>query len=169
MEESFDKKLTDVMNNAALALMISIGHRTGLFDVMSKESWSSSEVISKKVSLNERYVREWMGAMVTSDIVEYNADNKTYFLPKEKAELLTREGSFNFAASMQFIPSLAQVEDEIITCFENGGGVPYESYTRFHQIMAEESNQTVVSELIGGILPIVPGLLENLRKRHQSS
>ena len=78
--------------------------------------------------------------MVTSEIVDYDFENKLYSLPSEKAELLTRNGSFNFAASLQFIPSLGQVEDEIIPCFENGGGVPYESYTRFHDIMAEESN-----------------------------
>jgi len=63
---------------------------------------------------------------------------------------------------MQFIPVMARVEDEIIHCFENGGGVPYESYHRFHDVMAEESNQTVIAELIDGILPIVLGVTDKL-------
>ena len=36
---------------------------------------------------------------------------------------LTRASdSYNFAASMQWIPILAQVEDDIVNCFERGGG-----------------------------------------------
>jgi len=163
MDKSFNQTMMDVMNNAALALMISVGHRTKLFDIMAKLPPSSSKDIAKKASLNERYVREWLGALVTSDVVDYDAKNRLYSLPEEKADLLTRNGSFNFAASIQFIPSMGQVEDEIIPCFENGGGVPYESYTRFHEIMAEESNQTVVAELIDSILPIVSGLTEKLK------
>ena len=162
MDDSFTQKMMDVMNNSALALMISVGHRTKLFDVMAESPQLSSNDIAKKASLNERYVREWLGTMVTSEIVDYDSENKVYSLPSEKADLLTRNGSFNFAASMQFIPSLGQVEDEIIPCFENGGGVPYESYTRFHDIMAEESNQTTVAQIIDTILPIVSGLPEKL-------
>ena len=162
MNDSFTQKMMDVMNNSALALMISLGHRTKLFDIMSDSAELSSHEIAQKASLNERYVREWLGTMVTSDIVNYDAEKKLYSLPSEKGDLLTRDGSFNFAASMQFIPSLAQVEDQIIPCFENGGGVPYESFTRFHEIMAEESNQTTVSQIINKILPIISGLPEKL-------
>lgn len=87
-----------------------------------------------------------------------------YSLSKEKADFLTRNGSFNFATSMQFIPVMAQVDDKIINCFENGGGVPYESYHRFHDVIAEESNQTVLAELIDGILPIVSGAIDKLHQ-----
>lgn len=50
------------MNNSALALMISVRHRTKLFDIMA-ELQSSSNDISKNTSFNKRYVREWIGAM----------------------------------------------------------------------------------------------------------
>lgn len=57
---SFDEELQDIMNKSALALMLSIGHRTHLFDVMAKFSPSSSDDIAVKANLNERYVREWI-------------------------------------------------------------------------------------------------------------
>lgn len=161
---SFENQMLDVMNKSALALMLSIGHRTGLFDVMSQIPPSTSRTIAKKANLNERYVREWLGAMVTSKIADYDPKNKTFSLTKEKADFLTKNGSYNFASSMQWIPALAQVENQIITCFKNGGGVPYESYDRFHDVMAEESNQTVLAGLIDGILPLIPGLVERLKK-----
>lgn len=162
MSDTFEKRMLNVMNEASLALMLSVGHRAGLFESISKLPPSTSTQIAAASGLNERYVREWLGAMVTSKIIDYEPGAKTYWLPKEKAEFLTKSGTYNFASSMQFIPVLAYVEDHIVRCFENGGGVPYESFNRFHDVMAEESEQTVLSALIDRILPIIPGLGERI-------
>ncbi|MCK5571630.1 MAG: class I SAM-dependent methyltransferase, partial [Bacteroidetes bacterium] len=62
-----------------------------------------------------------------------------------------------------YIPLLGSVEDKIIECFRNGGGVPYTEYKRFHQVMAEDSGQSVVSSLIEHILPLAPGVIDRLR------
>jgi 2-polyprenyl-3-methyl-5-hydroxy-6-metoxy-1,4-benzoquinol methylase len=161
---SFENHMLDIMNKSSLALMLSIGHRTKLLDALSSLPPSTSHDISSKARLNERYVREWLGAMVTASIIDYEPSSKLYSLSKEKADFLTRNGLFNFAASMQFIPLLAKVEDQILGCFENGGGVPYESFTRFHEVMAEESNQTVIAKLIDSILPSVPRLIDKLNR-----
>ena len=152
-----------MMNKAATSLMISVGHRTKLFDSMSDGNWATSKEIAQKSNLNERYVREWLGAMVTGKIVDYDQGNKTYSLSKEKAKFLCDGGTYNYASSMQWIPALAFVEDEIVNCFEKGGGVPYESYRRFHTVMAEESGQTTLPALIDSILPLVPKIIEKLK------
>lgn len=161
--KTFDQKMLEIMNNASLALMLSIGHRTKLFDSISKLPPSTSTQIATAAGLNERYVREWLGAMVTSRIIDYNPEKGLYSLSKEKADFLTRDGTYNFASSMQFIPILAYVEDHIVKCFEKGGGVPYESFNRFHDVMAEESEQTVLSVLVDKIVPIIPELSEKLK------
>jgi 2-polyprenyl-3-methyl-5-hydroxy-6-metoxy-1,4-benzoquinol methylase len=86
-------------------------------------------------------------------------------LPREHAALLTRAASpNNLASATQFVPVLAMVEDKIIECFQKGGGVPYSAFPRFHEVMMEESNQTVISALLTSILPLVPGIEETLRK-----
>jgi SAM-dependent methyltransferase len=163
--QAFADRMLDTLNKAAAALMISIGHRAELFDTLADLPRATSARIANAAGLNERYVREWLGAMVTARIVEYDSAMETYFLPPERAAFLTREASpNNLAATAQFIPLLAAVEDEIIESFRKGGGVPYSSYPRFHEVMAEESNQTVVACLIDAILPIVPGLIEDLRE-----
>lgn len=161
--ESFEEKMLTVMNNAALALMLSVGHRTKLFDAMSKLPSSTSSQIASSAGLNERYVREWLGALVTSKIIDYDPKSSLYSLSKEKADFLTREANYNFASSMQWIPALSEVEDHIIDCFTNGGGVPYELYKRFHTVMAEESAQTVVTALIDEILPLIPESTEKMK------
>ena len=102
--------------------------------------------------------------MVTAKIIDYDSNCDKFLLPKEKSLYLTRENNiYNFAASMQWIPILSQVEDEIIECFAKGGGVPYSSYKRFHEVMAEESYQTVVAGLVDHILPLVPNLIADLK------
>jgi ubiquinone/menaquinone biosynthesis C-methylase UbiE len=164
MDNDFPNYLTDVMNKSSLAIMLSIGHRTKLFDVLSTLPPSTIKEIASKSNLNERYVKEWLGAMVTAKIIDFDSNSDKFSLPKEKSVYLTRENNiYNFAASMQWIPILSQVEDEIIECFAKGGGVPYSSYKRFHEVMAEESYQTVVAGLVDHILPLVPNLIADLK------
>jgi len=164
MGNSFSDYLIDIINKGSLSLMLSIGHRTRLFDIMSTMPPSTVEELSKKANLNPRYVKEWLGSMVTGKIIDYDTSNNTYHLPTEKAQFLTREDNiYNFSASMQWIPVLGQVEDEIVECFHRGGGVSYSSYKRFHEVMAEESYQTVVSGLMEHILPLVSGLTDRLK------
>jgi 2-polyprenyl-3-methyl-5-hydroxy-6-metoxy-1,4-benzoquinol methylase len=161
--EAFAERMLGVLNDAAIALMTSIGHRTGLFDAMAGLPPSTSHQIASASGLNERYVREWLAAMVVGKIVEHDPEKETYRLPPEHAAFLTRAATpDNIAVAAQFVPVLASVEDRIVGCFEKGGGVPYSHFERFHEVMAEDSGQTVVSALTEHILPLVPGLTERL-------
>ena len=67
--EAFAGRFVSALNNGALCLMASIGHRTGLFDVLSTLPPSTSDEIASRARLNERYVREWLGAMVAAGVV----------------------------------------------------------------------------------------------------
>jgi 2-polyprenyl-3-methyl-5-hydroxy-6-metoxy-1,4-benzoquinol methylase len=157
--EAFGGRFLAALNDGALCLMISIGHRTGLLDAMRELPPSTSGEIAERAGLNERYVREWLGAMVTSQVAEIDSATGRYSLPPEHAAFLTRKASAdNMAAFAQYISILGGVEDDIIECFRNGGGVPYEKYPRFQAVMAEDSGQSVLSSLESHILPLVPGL-----------
>jgi Rv2258c-like winged HTH domain len=77
--EEFAERLMGVLNGGALALMLSVGHRTGLFDTMASLPPSTSEQIAEAAGLSERYVREWLGAMTTGGIVDHDSDQLTFF------------------------------------------------------------------------------------------
>src|ERR671910_2322118 len=127
--EAFAERMVGVLNEGAIALMTSIGHRTGLFDAMAGLPPSTSEQIGSAAGLNERYVREWLGAMVVGGIVEHDPQEDTYHLPPEHAAFLTRAASpDNIAVSAQFISVMGAVEDEIVEVFRQGGGVPYSAF-----------------------------------------
>jgi 2-polyprenyl-3-methyl-5-hydroxy-6-metoxy-1,4-benzoquinol methylase len=158
----FDEWFLTAINGAAVMLMISIGHRTGLFDQMSKLHWTDSQTLADKAGLHERYVREWLKALATGGVVEVD-ENENFRLPYAHAAFLTRHtAKENLAMFAQYIPLMGKVEDEVLECFYRGGGVSYENYTRFHEVMAEDSGATVVEALEEHILPLVPGLKEQL-------
>jgi SAM-dependent methyltransferase len=163
--EAFATRLVGILNSGSLALMTSVGHRTGLFDALGRLPPATSARIAEEAQLDERYVREWLAAMVAGGIVEYDATRSAYHLPPEHAACLTRAATpNNLAAMAQYIPLMGSIEDRILECFAHGGGLPYSAYPRFEEVMAEDSGQTVVAALLEHILPLVDGLTERLRQ-----
>ncbi|MEM7340818.1 MAG: class I SAM-dependent methyltransferase [Actinomycetota bacterium] len=162
-QAAFLESMTGIMNGGALALMCSIGHKTGLFDTMSGLPAATSDDIAEAAGLNERYVREWLAAMSAGGIVDYDADTALYVLPPEHAGLLTRAaGPLNLTTYCQYVSLLGEVEDEVVDAFHNGGGVPYDRYPRFQQLMAESSGQRLGAALIPQVVPLLPGGADRL-------
>jgi SAM-dependent methyltransferase len=161
--EEFAQHVVDVLNGGSLALMTSVGHRTGLFDTMATLPPATSSEIAEAAGLHERYVREWLAAMTTGGFVEHDPAAMTFALPPERAGLLTRAaGPDNLALQAQYVGLLAQVEDQIVGCFRTGGGVSYAEFPKFTTLMAEDSATVHDASLIEVILPLVPGLVERL-------
>ncbi|GAB4358594.1 MAG: class I SAM-dependent methyltransferase [Kiloniellaceae bacterium] len=157
--EAFAGRMAETVNAAAVTVMVSVGHRTGLFDTLADLPPGTSAEIAAAAELSERYVREWLAVMVTGGIVRYDVRRKTYHLPAEHAACLTRGAPLgNFAVAANAIPVVAAVHDRIVECFETGEGTRYEDYPCFHQMMAEDSGQTVVAQLFDLVLPLAPEL-----------
>ena len=55
----FAERMGHMINEAALVLMISVGHRTGLFDAMAAMPPATSAEIAARAGLNERYIRDF--------------------------------------------------------------------------------------------------------------
>jgi ubiquinone/menaquinone biosynthesis C-methylase UbiE len=164
--EAFSERIVGMLNEASLAFMLSIGHRTGLLDALRRlDREATSHEIADEAGLDERYVREWLGSLVTGRVLDYVPRTRSFRLPPEHAAWLTRAATpNNLAGMMQFMSMFGKTEDLVIDCFHHGGGVPYEKFERFHEIMAEESFQTVVAALDDRILPLVRGLVEWLER-----
>lgn len=162
------KRMMAILNDGALALMISIGHRTGLFDAMSRLTHPATSVgIAFAAELDERYVREWLGAMAAGGIVTVSGTNggTRYFLPREHASRLTRAaGPENLANLAPFLGGLARLEDRVVQCFRRGGGVPYPEYRRAHDVMSERSAADYERLLIEKIIPMIPHSIRHLEQ-----
>ncbi|HKP43401.1 class I SAM-dependent methyltransferase [Mycobacterium sp.] len=163
--EEFAERMVGAIDGASLAILLSIGHQTKLFDTLAELPPATSAQIADAAGLNERYVREWLGGVVTCRVVDYDPASQKYSLPRHRAAVLTRAaGPDNLSRVAQFIPLLGEVEQKIIGCFYEGGGLPYSAYPRFHKLMAEESGEVFDAALVDAILPMADGLPERLRE-----
>src|SRR5260370_14073575 len=60
--EAFAEQMVGVLNSGALSLMLSIGHKTGLFDTMSHLAPSTSEQIARAAGLSGHHQRDSLSA-----------------------------------------------------------------------------------------------------------
>jgi hypothetical protein len=162
--EAFGERVLGTMNGAGTAMLLSIGHRTGLFDAMSEMAPSTSEQIASATNLHERYVREWLSGLVVAGVVKCDPGARAYTLPAEHAAMLTREaGPDNFAFFAQYLSLLGEVEGDVVDAFRNGGGVPYERYPRFQGLQREETARVYDASLVETILPLAREIVDRLK------
>jgi ubiquinone/menaquinone biosynthesis C-methylase UbiE len=170
-QREFSKRLTTILNCGALNLAMALGYRTHLFDVMDAfESPQTVSVVAKRAGLNERYVKEWLGVMVSGGIVELSQSSSgddLFYLPREHADLITRRaGSSNLGVYTQEIPLLTTCAMEaVFHGFSTGEGVTYRHYQAFYEFMAQLANAKHRAVLVDNFLPsIMEGqLVEQLR------
>jgi SAM-dependent methyltransferase len=162
--EEFAERMVGAIDAASLAILLSIGHQTKLFDTLAELPPATSAQIADAAGLNERYVREWLGGVAAGRIVDYDPAAQTYSLPGHRAAVLTRSaGPDNLSRVAQFIPLLAEVEQKVIERFHAGGGLSYSEYPRFHTLMAEQSGEVFDAALVDVTLPMADGLPDRLR------
>lgn len=167
----FSEKITDILNYSALNLAMAIGYQTGLFDVMDTfDTPQSLAAIAQKSGLNLRYIKEWLGVMVTGQIVEISRDEggkNRYYLPKQHGDLITRRaGNSNLGVYTQEIPLLtACAMEAVVEGFKTGKGVDYDRYPRFQAFMSQLADAKHRQVLVDTFLPAVDGgrLMEDLR------
>ncbi|KUM40624.1 class I SAM-dependent methyltransferase [Arthrobacter sp. EpRS71] len=155
-------RMIGILNDSSIALLIVVGHQTGLFETLAVLPAAGSGLIADAAGLNERYVREWLGGMTSAGIIHYQADRGTYSLRPEYVHVVTGPGTDNLARSLQYVPLMGEVVPKVVQAFRAGGGTSYEDYPRFHHIMAAESAAVNDSSLVETILPLT-GCVDALR------
>lgn len=156
----FGARMLNLLNNGALTLMISIGHKTGLFEAMAALPAVTSTELAKTTGLHERYVREWLATMFVGGIVSAEEGGGKgsaikFVLPPENAAFLTwGRGPENVAVLSQYISILSSFEAKSVDCFRTGNGIPASEFGELKSIMAADAAQTIASSLVDWILPL---------------
>ena len=85
MGEAFGNLIGSIMSDGLLCLNVALGNQLQLFDRLedaSKEVGIDSQTLADSLGFKERYVREWLAAVVTADIVEVADGEGKFFLSK---------------------------------------------------------------------------------------
>lgn len=163
-KEQFQSKILSIYTGAALTSMIDIGYQTGLFEE-AVDGPATSEDLSRKSGLNERYVREWLNAMATAEIFIYDADSRRYTLPNEHALFLTGGNSNNLSPHSRLLSSLGKLLPNLIECFKIGGGISYADFRPDFTYCMDDVWRRIFDELLDeGFIGAVEGLREKLKK-----
>lgn len=165
IEELALRVVTD-MGGAFVMALGYIGDQLGLFKALQAAGPLTSDELASKTDLNERYVREWLRAMVSAQYLDFDTASDRYVMADEQAAVLADEdspmfvgGSFHFTA-----PSMLNVP-RIMDAFRNGGGVPYHEIGGDIPCAIERFFRPGYRHnLTQQWLPTVPGLLEKLER-----
>jgi SAM-dependent methyltransferase len=152
--QEFAGRLLETLTHGMAGLMIDLADRIGLLEVLAGGP-GTSEQLADRAGLHERYVREILGALVTSRIVTYDPNRGTYLLPAEHALCLTSGSPVNMAPLARLNTLLAKYVEGVEQASRDGGGVPYEAFRpEFTQVMDGLSRGTMDSHLLQDILPL---------------
>jgi 2-polyprenyl-3-methyl-5-hydroxy-6-metoxy-1,4-benzoquinol methylase len=113
----------------AVTVMSSIGDRLGLFKSLAQQGSATSAELAERTQVNERYAREWLGAMASAGYLEYNPATCRFTLPTEHVPVLAQEGGPVFFGGVQEeLVGTAGPVNQLMQAFRSGGGVPMEAY-----------------------------------------
>ncbi|KAJ8029389.1 2-methoxy-6-polyprenyl-1,4-benzoquinol methylase, mitochondrial [Holothuria leucospilota] len=167
--EDFAARMNTVLVHACTSMSISVGYEVGLFDLLAgmKEPKTSQE-IADAGDLKERYVREWLGAMVCAKIVELDSTGEKYYLPPSRAQALTTDGPLADAVlEGLLLPTLGgEVYSRVRECFKKDGprGVSQDHYSDTHRVIGQMTKGFHENLCIPGVVYTYPELRDKLEK-----
>lgn len=159
---AFAEQLLGYYTGGFVTFMIDLGHRTGLFDAAGQGPATSAE-LAARAGLHERYVREWLGAVVTAGIADYDPLTEIYALPAEHAMCLTGDTEMNLAPLSLINGHLGNFIQPVARVFREGGGVPYSAYRpEFTDVMDALSRPMFDGLLVDVIVPLAGDVEDRL-------
>lgn len=125
LDELLGKMIGD-MGAAAVAPLVIIGDKLGLYGALAKHGAVSTQVLAEKTGTTERYVREWCAAQAASGYIEYDASSGNFHMtPEQQAVFADGDSPASMIGGYYSIASLFIDEPKITSAFKSGEGVPW--------------------------------------------
>jgi SAM-dependent methyltransferase len=151
--KAFAARVMHSYAESVLTLMLDLSGRTGLLDALAQGP-GTSDALAERAGLEERYVREMLGSLVTGEFVEYEPASGVYTLPPEHAVCLTGSDVRNMTPVSRATTLLAQHVPAVARAAREGGGVPYDAFRpEFTSVMDAMSRGRMDTVLVNAILP----------------
>ncbi|XP_038051693.1 uncharacterized protein LOC119742984 [Patiria miniata] len=161
-EEMFGNRLAESVTQGFLCLSLSLGHKTGLFETMAGfDEPKSAKEIADAAGLKERYVREWLGAMVSGYVVEIDEEtSELFFLPPHRRAAVTRLGDIvDWSMVAQGLPMVSSVYEKVIESMKTTGptGIASADYSpSYHRWRNQCYDTFVQTSLLEAVVPSIP-------------
>ena len=168
-QQKLEALASRVVGDMASSFTMALGHigdRLGLFKTLAGAGPVTSAQLASKTGLNERYVREWLKAMVAAEYIDYDAQRGTFVMTPEQAFVLADDDSpMSAGGALQFTTPTVMNTPRILEAFRSGGGVAYaEMGDDVTEGIARFFGPGYTNFLVGQWLAAVPGLTERLSR-----
>lgn len=163
--EAFLRKMVSDMGAAAVAPLVMVGDKLGLYKALAADGPMSSDDLAERTGTTERYISEWCAAQAGSGYVDYdpstdmfsmNAEQQAVFAHDDKPTCMT--GGYYGIASM-FID-----EPKISHAFVSGEGVAWSEHSECLFCGTEKFFRPgYAANLVAEWLPVLDGVCEKLK------
>jgi 2-polyprenyl-3-methyl-5-hydroxy-6-metoxy-1,4-benzoquinol methylase len=162
--EGFVERIVLDAGTAMRGGLMYIGDRLGIFAALAESGPVTAVELAGRTSLDERYLREWLGSMATAEYLEHDSEGDTYFLPPEHAlPLADEEFPFFTGGLLQMIVPTVTVAPQVAEAFKTGRGVTQDQYLPdMYEAIERMTAPWYKHELIQAWIPAMPGVQEKL-------
>jgi SAM-dependent methyltransferase len=162
--EAFVERVVLDAGTAMRGGLMYIGDRLGIFTALAQSGPVTATELAQRTGLDERYLREWLGAMATAEYVEHDREGDTYLLPPEHAlPLADAEFPFFTGGLLQMIVPTVTVAPLVAEAFKTGGGVTQDQYLPdMYEAIERLTAPWYKHELVQSWIPALPGVQEKL-------
>jgi hypothetical protein len=87
--ESFATRAIADIASSYTGVMVSLGHKLGLYKAMTGAGPLSAKEVARRSSCADRYVREWLNAQAAAGYLLYHAASETYELTPGSVRLVS--------------------------------------------------------------------------------
>lgn len=164
-QESFQARLFEELNSGMSCLVLELGYRLGLIQALASGSGMSPSELADQFGYSDRYVREWLEAMVAGGVLSHDPNNDRFSLPLAHAEVLTEPNSpFAAIGTIGWISSMARILPGLTEAFKNGKGVPFEAYGQeIVTAQSFENRPKFMNDYVSKWIPAMPDVEAKLK------
>jgi SAM-dependent methyltransferase len=168
-EEKLNKFVGKVLDELAASyggVMVSLGHKLGLYKAMANAGPLNPYELARKTGCAERYVREWLNSQAAGRYVIYHPSSGTYELPAEHAVVLAQEDSPYFMPLAWNVPaSMWFDEEKALDAFRTGKGIRWdEHHDRLFCGVAAFYRYGYAANLVANWIPALDGVHDKLKE-----
>ena len=147
-------------------VMISTGHRLGLYRALAEHGPLSSIELAARAGCEERYVREWLDSQVAGGYLDFHEESDAYELPVEHVPVLADEDSPVYLPAAFDVPASMWLDQErTLEVFRTGEGVPWgDRHARLACGVSAFYRNAYRAALVPEWLPALDGVVEKLEQ-----
>ena len=159
-------KMVGDMGAAAVAPLVILGDRLGLYKALAKDGPMTTDDLAEQTGTTERYVREWCAAQAGSGYIDYDPATGLFGMsPEQQAVFADDESPTCMTGGYYAIGSMLIDEPKITHAFRTGEGVSWGDHSECLFCGTEKFFRPGYrASLVAEWLPALDGVVEKLNR-----